>query len=370
MPRGRLVWWSYGVVASFAFILNGFGPVLDDLREELGLSRTMAGLHGSALALGNLVAGTIGERLRVRFGWADVFRGACLGVLAGVLALALAPGPALSLPAAVVIGTGGALLLIMAPAVLRAARGEAAGENVAEAHATASLTSILAPLAVGLSLAAFGSWLPALLLIVAGVLPLLIVVAPPLPDSPAAPAGPSGRLPRAYWPWWAALFCCVAAEFAILLWAADDARVRLGLGTEAAALAPTAFLLGMGLVRAFGARLLPIRRAVSLYRAGCLVAILGFLAYHVTSVPAVALPGVAVVGLGIGLLFPVSLTAMMSSAPGAESLASARSALAGGLAIGTGPLALGALADATSIGTAAWIVPGILAAGLVTTVRR
>ncbi len=40
------------MLAAFAFLLNGFGPVLDDLRRELEVSRTVAGLHSTGLAAG------------------------------------------------------------------------------------------------------------------------------------------------------------------------------------------------------------------------------------------------------------------------------------------------------------------------------
>ena len=58
----------------------------------------------------------------------------------------------------------------------------------------------------------------------------------------------------------------------------------------------------------------------------------------------------------------------MATAPGLEAQASTRSALASGIAIGSGPLALGALADVSGTAMASWVVVALLIAGVATTV--
>ena len=68
LSRDKLTWWAYAVLAAFAFLLNGFGPMLDDLRRELHVSRTVAGLHSTGLAAGMIAAGAVGERMRLRLG--------------------------------------------------------------------------------------------------------------------------------------------------------------------------------------------------------------------------------------------------------------------------------------------------------------
>jgi hypothetical protein len=351
------------VLASFAFILNGLGPVVLDLRDELDLSRTMTGLHSTGLAVGVLLAGAVGEALRRAVGWSGVLWSGIAGLLAGVVGLGTAATVALTLPSAVLIGLAGTLLLTMVPGVLSARHGAASGAAVAEAHATASLLGVLAPLAVGASLAAFGAWLPAFLLVAAGVLPLLGITAPPLPAPPppsAHPRATAGRLPAGYWRWWTALLFGVAVEFSILLWAADDAEQRLDLSSEAAAVAPAAFLLGMAIARGGGARLLLGGRSDLVFRVAALWAVAAFLLYRATDLVAVSLLGVLLVGTGVGLLYPSSLARAMAATPGREALASTRSALASGIAIGAGPLALGALADAHGIEDASWIVLALL----------
>ena len=73
LSRDTLTWWAYGVLAAFAFLLNGFGPMLDDLRRELEISSMVAGLHSTGLAVGMLMAGAVGERLRLRLGWLPLY---------------------------------------------------------------------------------------------------------------------------------------------------------------------------------------------------------------------------------------------------------------------------------------------------------
>ena len=335
-----------------------------EIRDDLGLSRTVTGLHSTGMAVGVLLAGAIGEAVRRAVGWSGVLWTGIGGLLAGVLGLGLAETVGLTLPSTVLIGLAGTLLLTMVPGVLSARHGAASGAAVSEAHATASTLGVIAPLAVGGSLAAFGAWLPAFLVIAAGALPLLGLFAPDLPTAERVEehAEPAGRLPPTYWRWWTALLFGVAVEFSILLWAADDAEQRLGLSSEAAAVAPAAFLMGMALARARGARLLLGDRTDRVFRGAALFALAAFLLYRATDLVAVSLAGILLVGAGVGLMYPSSLARAMAAAPGREALASTRSALASGIAIGAGPLALGALADATSIQDASWIVLALLLA--------
>jgi len=147
----------------------------------------------------------------------------------------------------------------------------------------------------------------------------------------------------------------------VLLWAADDAEERLGLSSEVAPVAPAAFLLGMATSRGLGAKLLLGERTDRVFRAAAVFAAAAFLVWRASDAVPVALVGCVLIGLGTGLLYPSSLARAMAAAPALEALASTRSAIASGLAIGLGPLALGALADAEGIATAVWIIPALLA---------
>ena len=59
--------------------------------------------------------------------------------------------------------------------------------------------------------------------------------------------------------------------------------------------------------------------------------------------------GLAVIGLGLGNLFPLGLAVCVGLAPDRAQLASGRAVMAGALAVLLAPLTIGALADATSL---------------------
>src|SRR3712207_3607561 len=132
LSRDALTWWAYGVLAAFAFLLNGFGPMLDDLRRELDISRTVAGLHSTGLAAGMLIAGALGERLRLRLGWLTLYWTACAGLIGGVLGLAAADTAVLTVACVLVIGFAGTLLVIMVPSGLNHRHGDVSGGGRSE----------------------------------------------------------------------------------------------------------------------------------------------------------------------------------------------------------------------------------------------
>jgi fucose permease len=112
----------------------------------------------------------------------------------------------------------------------------------------------------------------------------------------------------------------------------------------------------------------PITRAVPvaprLLAADALAATAGFALLWAVDQPVVALAGLLVAGLGIALLYPVTLAEALAAWPGEPDRAAARCALASGLAIGAAPLLLGALADALGLRAAILLTPVLLAAFL------
>ena len=68
LERDRLTWLTYLQLGTYGYFLYGFGPSLSVLRDEQGTSRAVAGLHGTALAVGSLLAALMVARLVGRFG--------------------------------------------------------------------------------------------------------------------------------------------------------------------------------------------------------------------------------------------------------------------------------------------------------------
>jgi fucose permease len=114
---------------------------------------------------------------------------------------------------------------------------------------------------------------------------------------------------------------------------------------------------GSGLVRHVAPqRLLPIALAVT---------ILGFLLYWSTSQAPLAIVGLFVLGLGVALLYPLTLGFAIDAAGERGDTASARFMLAVGIAIVSTPVLLGALADEVGLRLAHLMAPCLVAIALV-----
>ena len=69
--RDELTWLAFGMLGFYNYLLSGLGPLMPSLREELGLSYTIASLHFSAFAVGMILAGLVGDRVVRRYGRTD-----------------------------------------------------------------------------------------------------------------------------------------------------------------------------------------------------------------------------------------------------------------------------------------------------------
>src|SRR5215217_1601256 len=87
--RDELTWLAYGMLGFYNYLLSGLGPLMPSLREELGLSYTIASLHFSAFAVGMILAGLVGDRVVRRCGRRAVFWTGAIGLVAGDAAQAV-----------------------------------------------------------------------------------------------------------------------------------------------------------------------------------------------------------------------------------------------------------------------------------------
>ena len=95
------------------------------------------------------------------------------------------------------------------------------------------------------------------------------------------------------------------------------------------------------------------------------VTCLGFLIYWGLPRPPVAIVGLFVLGLGVALLYPLTLGLAMGAAGTRADTASARAALAGSFGILVTPALLGGLADKVGLHLAHLIVPGLVVVALI-----
>ena len=218
--RDRLTWVAYAVLAWFAFLQAAPGLVIGHLRDELGLSYSVGGLHVAAFAAGAMVAGVISARLERGLGRRALFWSAAAVMGAGAIGLTAGRIAEVTVGSVLVMGFGGGLLLVTIQAALADHHGEQRAVALAEANVAASIAYVLLIGVLSLTAALDAGWRIALQASL--VVPLLVwwtnrrlAIDAPQPSRVA-----QGRLPGVFWIAAAMLFCTTAAEWCITAWGA------------------------------------------------------------------------------------------------------------------------------------------------------
>ncbi|NKZ06536.1 MFS transporter [Actinomadura latina] len=377
--RGAGTFGLYAAFGCLGYLLTALGAILPELREERGLPRSEVALYPSAFALGLVVVGFTGHWAAGRLG--RLALPAALTALVGGACVMAAGGGRLGAGAgALILGLGGAGLVQLVPTGLRALHGGDGTIQIGVANAVSSAASVLSPILIGAALAHGLGWRAAFAippLAVAAV--LLLITRPPTTgragsgvarDGPGAGGGARGTAPPAFRSRWFDLVLAVGVEFCMVFWAADFLGDVKEFGAGAAATLSAAFVLGMAVGRAASG---PVVRALGrpdrLLAAAALVGMAGFAILWTAPAP-LAVVGLLVTGLGVALLYPVILGRALAAWPAQPVRAAARCALASGVAIGVAPLALGTLADLTTLRAAVFVAPALLLVLLVRCGRR
>ncbi|GAA1537035.1 hypothetical protein GCM10009678_19360 [Actinomadura kijaniata] len=361
MTGGRVVRQVALAQASLGFTVNSLGACLALLAADLGRPAGELAWLSSSFGAGLLVAGAVGRRL-LRMGTQPVLLGSALLAAPGTVLLGTGRGAGAAAVGALLLGLGAAGFVLVTPALLS---GPDAAAALARANATASACALLGPPAIGVLAIAGISGRLALLL---AVPPLLVLAFDARPRGGAAPAAPADPRPpdgevargtaasrRRIAAAWVAIVLAVSIEFCFTIW--STARLQAaGLSVGAAAAAATVFLVGMAVGRAAAAR--PAARNVPVVRLGCGLAVAGTLGVVLGTHPVPVIAGLALAGLGVAALYPVTLARLVRT-PG---LLPERSAAYGALASGTA--VLGAPAALAAIDTALGLRPAFLLAVL------
>ena len=365
--RDELTWLAYGMLGFYNYLLSGLGPLMPSLREELGLSYTIASLHFSAFAVGMILAGLVGDRVVRRYGRMKVFWGGAAGLAAGAVALTLVHSPIQTVGSVLLMGGVGSLVLVLIPAILSDRHGENRAIAIVEANTLSAATGAMAGLLIGLGEQTPAGWRGVLLLSLA--IPLFLVIRFGRVSLPAAQrigvqrhAGT--RLPLAYWAFWLGVVLVVGTEFSLIFWGADF-LVTAGLSTSVAATTVSLFLWGMVAGRVTGRQIARWMPAEQLLLLALGVSGGGFIVYWLAPAVPVVVLGLFVAGLGVANLYPLIVALALGAAPGQSNEAGARLTFASGTAILAAPLLLGALADAVGIHLAYGVVPIFLLGALI-----
>ncbi len=369
LTRGRLTWLMYAATAAWASFVYLLGPSTPLLAEDFSLDPHQAGLYGTALAVGIVSGGLVSGRLSAGLGRATTFRLGLLLLAGGVTALFVSPTYLVSLLAVWVAGTAGALVLNTSTATLSDLHGTDSAAAITEANAIAAWIGAISPLVLGAVLAAGIGWrgAVAVCLVLAGT-----AFAASLRGAGARPAtsteherttrvGPGLRT-RRFVVTCVALFAAVGTEFAVNFWGATVMREVTSDASATSAM--SAVVVGLAIGRTGGARLSTRFDTHPLMLGGFLLAGVGFAVFWASSVLAVAVVGLFLVGLGLSTLFPFVLDRIVVNAGGQPDRGLAIGSLVLGSAIGIAPFALGAFASVVPVREAFLLVPALLVVGL------
>lgn len=363
---GPRTWQLYLVLGFFQFVISLQGNIFPFLRVELDISYRTIGLHPTAFACGIVLVGLLGPRVISQFGRRRMLMVGVFGFATAAVLLCLAPAAPVSIASFALLGMSGAFIPVIVFSTLADVRAEKRAVAFNEATAIASIFGIIAPILTGLCIYAGLGWRSAVLAAVAyGLAVFASLTRVGVPAFDTAASAPSGMLPLAYWAYWTAVAFGIATEFCVLLWAPTFLESVVGLSAAAAATAAVAFAVAMAVGRLAGSRILRIIAVPTLFVAAVTVALLGFLFYWGTSDAAVSIAGLFVLGFGISLFYPlVSGQAIGATLVAQHDRASARTALAGGVAILTMPGLLGELAGRVGLHNAHLLVPTLIVAML------
>jgi fucose permease len=153
------------------------------------------------------------------------------------------------------------------------------------------------------------------------------------------------------------VFAIVALEFSLSFWLASYLTDDLGVSRDAAAATVSGLYAANLAGRLLASRLARAASAERLLAAALAVALAGLPLLLAARGAGVAAAGMAISGLGIGALFPLTSALHVKASPASADRALGQILTVAALGQVTGPLAAGAIAQATSLRTGLLVLP-------------
>ncbi len=364
-----------------SFLVAGFGiaswaPLVPFAKAGLAIDDGAMGLLLLCLGLGSVLTMSATGALSARFGSRPIIILGGLGVALFLPLLALAGSP-LALGAAL-FAFGAALGSIDVAMNIHAVEVERASDRplMSGFHALFSIGGFAGASSMTLMLSLGLSPLAGVLINAGLMLAAMALAAPRLTRGAGDPDGAAFALPRGVVLLLSVLAAATfLAEGAMLDWSALlitktglVAVAQGGLGYMLFSIAMTAGrLVGDKVVARLGDR--------NVLRWGGLLAVAGFVVLLTAPVAAMALSGFVLIGLGASNIVPVlfRLAGAQTAMPAAQAISALSTIGYAGILIG--PAGIGAIADATGLHGAFWLLAGLLAltpllAGLLTPPAR
>jgi len=372
--RDRSTWVAYAQMGTYGAFVYALGASTLLLRDEQLTSRTVAGLHASAWALGLVVMSAANAKVTRRWGRGRSMRLGSILMIIGIAGYTSGLPTLVTTVSVFIAGLGGALMVAGLSAFIAVQQGAAAPAAVSEANAVGAVAGLVAAGAVGVGVVLTLGWRPALW----SLMLVLIVVeiwrgAGTSAFNISAPShgvARKTRLPALFWWTCAVMLPAAGVEYCVALWSAEFLREQGGLGSGAAAASLTSVVAGLIIGRSVGSRIAERWDPERLLAFAFALAAVAFMVVWSSNQPLVMLAFLFLTGCGIGLHWPLAIARTIRVIPEQADRASGIGLLAAGLAVMTAPFALGVLADAFGLRTAFLVVPVLSLLGVILVLAR
>jgi CP family cyanate transporter-like MFS transporter len=365
LSRRRLALLLAGIVLislNLRSIITIVGPLTDDIRADLGLSRTVAGLLTTLPLLAFGLVSPLAPRLAARYG-SDRVLVASMLVLTAALAVRPLPPTALLFAGTLAVGCAAAIANVLLPALIKRSFPERAAFMVATYSVVLGIgAAVAAGFAVPTMKWLDDSWRAAVAI---WAIPALLGALAWLPQLRSAPARTTAvaRMPVHLWrdrvAWQVTGFLALLALqfYSMAAWLPDIYRDEGMSAASAGGVLSIALIVGLplGLVVGVAAQRLDDQRPIAL--AALAPALAGWLGLLLAPMAAPWL-WASLLGCGFGTGFPLVLTLMVLRAPDVRHAAelSGMSQSIGYAAAAVGPVAVGALHDLSH----SWTIPLVM----------
>jgi predicted MFS family arabinose efflux permease len=360
--RDQVFWLAALQTGVFGIFMGGFGPALPLLQADQGTSAAVAGLHGTAMGISSIIAGSINARVAHKFGRPQ---SVWLGLIifnVGAMAFIVLPKAWQTIPAILIAGIGMSLTITNSLMNVSGHYKSHAPRAVSQANGVNSAFVLLGNFIIGVIAGSQFSWRLGLLV----CLPFAIILYLTLGRQqrtehiPDTEGHQTGSLPLKYWLSWIGMMFCIAAEFAVAFWAAALFREKTDLSAALSTTLVLAFPCGMMIGRWFGTHIFPTMDIDDRLRAIIALQGGGFALFWFSTNPWLSFTALFIVGLGTSMQFALSSLRLLRFGREKPDLAIGKSSLSAGIAIGLSPLLLGFLADRFGIVQGFLLVPALI----------
>jgi fucose permease len=351
--RDRTTLIAYAQLGLLGWFVYAFGASLTLLRDDEGLTRTAASVLSISLAVGGTLGSFMAAPVVRRWGRGVMLRAGAVFVAAGCL-LYISDGPLVIVALGPFIGSlGASFCAVGVSAYLEARQGAAADASLAEANLVASTASLIGILAVGIGATTLLGWRLGLVLLVVVVIVLELIrgraLQPFNVGTEMESRADAPRLPGLVW--WAVitLILLTSVEITLLQWGPDLLRDRGGLEAGAASTTIAAIVVGMIIGRLVGSRLVERLSSELVFGGSILFAAAAFTYTWVVTGAIPLIIGLVLIGIGIGMHFPLGIGRAMRASAGQPDRAAGWTSAGIGIMSGLAPFALAALADSWGV---------------------